>query len=198
MKKFLLLTVILGLLAACANTDEETSLTPEEPTKIQENTSDSEKADSNETVEASETTQEEEDSTDENVDAESTDTNVEGETEDSPLKIQYLSELEAIEKDIESKPEGETQLEMDEIAAANYKVWDDALNKIWKELEKQLPVEEMDKLREEQRRWIKEKYKAASEEAAQYEGGTMESLVKTNTQAQVTKERCYELVEKYM
>ncbi|WP_099355492.1 lysozyme inhibitor LprI family protein [Fredinandcohnia onubensis] len=197
MKKFLLLTVILGLLAACSNTDKETSLTPEEPTKIEENTSDSEKADSNETVEASETTQEE-DSTDENVDAESTDTNVEGETEDSPLKIQYLSELEAIEKEIESNPKGETQLEMNEIAAANYKVWDDALNKIWKELEKQLPTEEMDELREEQRRWIKDKYKAASEEAEQYKGGTMEPLVKTSTLAQVTKERCYELVEKYM
>lgn len=197
MKKFLLLIIILGLLAACSNTDKETSLTPEEPTKNEENASDSETVDSNETVEVSESTQEE-DSTNENVDTESTDTNIEEATEDNPLKIQYLSELEAIEKEIESQPEGETQLEMDEIAAANFKAWDDALNKIWKELEKQLPVEEMDKLREEQRRWIKEKYKAASEEAAQYKGGTMESLVKTNTQAQVTKERCYELVEKYM
>lgn len=197
MKKFLLLIIILGLLAACSNTDKETSLTPEEPTKNVENNSDSEKVESNETVEVSEES-DEANSSDENTDAESTDTNVEGATEDSPLKIQFLSELEAIEKEIESQPEGETQLEMDEIAAVNFKAWDDALNKIWKELEKQLPVEEMDKLREEQRRWIKEKYKAASEEAAQYEGGTMESLVKTNTQAQVTKERCYELVEKYM
>nr|WP_304215135.1 lysozyme inhibitor LprI family protein [Fredinandcohnia onubensis] len=197
MKKLLLLIVILGLLSACSNTDKETSLTPEEPTKYEENASESETVDSNETVEVSESTQEE-DSTNENVDTESTDTNVEGATEDSPLKLQYLSELEAIEKEIESQPEGETQLEMDEIAAANFKAWDDALNKIWKELEKQLPTEEMDELREEQRRWIKEKYKAASEEAEQYKGGTMESLVKTNTQAQVTKERCYELVEKYM
>ncbi|MGN7296375.1 lysozyme inhibitor LprI family protein [Ferdinandcohnia sp. SAFN-114] len=197
MKKFLLLTVILGLLAACSNTDKETSLTPEEPTKNEENTSDSEKADSNETVEDTEKSNEA-NTTEENTNAESTDTNVEGTTEDSPLKIQYLSELEAIEKEIESQPEGETQVEMDEIAAANYKAWDDALNKIWKELEKQLPTEEMDELREEQRRWIKEKYKAASEEAEQYKGGTMESLVKTSTLAQVTKERCYELVEKYM
>ncbi|MFD1779050.1 lysozyme inhibitor LprI family protein [Fredinandcohnia salidurans] len=197
MKKFLLLIIILGLLAACSNTDKETSLTPEEPTKDLENTLDSEKVDSNETVEVAEAS-DEANTTDENTDAESTDTNVEAATEDSPLKIQYLSELEAIEKEIESKPEGETQLEMDEIAATNFKAWDDALNKIWKELEKQLPTEEMDELREEQRRWIKEKYKAASEEAEQYKGGTMESLVKTNTQAQVTKERCYELVEKYM
>jgi len=197
MKNFLLLTVILGLLAACSNTDKETSLTPEEPTKNVENNSDSEKVESNETVEVAETS-DEENSSDENTDEDSTDTNVEGATEDSPLKIQYLGELEAIEKEIESQPEGETQVEMDEIAAANYKAWDDALNKIWKELEKQLPTEEMDELREEQRRWIKEKYKAASEEAEQYKGGTMESLVKTSTLAQVTKERCYELVEKYM
>lgn len=197
MKKFLLLIIILGLLSACSSTDKETSLTPEEPTKNVENDSDSEKADSTVTVEVAETSAEE-NSSDENTDEESTDTNVEGATEDSPLKIQYLGELEAIEKEIESQPEGETQLEMDEIAATNFKAWDDALNKIWKELEKQLPTEEMDELREEQRRWIKEKYKVASEEAEQYKGGTMESLVKTNTQAQVTKERCYELVEKYM
>ncbi|MEH7378972.1 lysozyme inhibitor LprI family protein [Bacillus sp. JJ1533] len=191
MKKFLLLTLLLVVLAACGNKDEETSSQPEEPAKSTESETESEKA--NEKVEAPE-----EETSDEKVDTETQDTSAEVTAESSPLKVQYLNELTALEEEIENKPEGETQIEMEEIAAETYKIWDDELNKIWKELEKQLPTDEMDKLREEQRGWIKEKYKITSEEAAQYEGGTMEALVKVNTQARVTKERCYELVEKYM
>ncbi|MEH7237893.1 lysozyme inhibitor LprI family protein [Bacillus sp. JJ1562] len=192
MKKFILLTVLLVLLAACGNDEEKAISTPEEPVKATE--SDSEKAsDKGEVSEDKDET-----ATNENVDVEAPDTSVEATTENSALKDQYLTELATIEEGIENKPEGETQIEMEEIAAETNKVWDNQLNKIWKELENQLPTEKMDKLREEQRQWIKEKYRIASEEAAQYEGGTMESLVKVTAQAKVTKERCYELVENYM
>ncbi|MEH7226199.1 lysozyme inhibitor LprI family protein [Bacillus sp. JJ1566] len=193
MKKFLLFTVLIALLAACGNKDEETISSPEEPAKSVEYEADSKKAKSNEAVDASDS--EEANASDENADA--PDTSIEATAETSTLKDQYLNELATIVEEIENKPEGETQIELEEIAAGTYKIWDDQLNKIWKELEKQLPTEKMDKLREEQRRWIKFKYEAASKEATQYEGGSMESLVKVSTQAQVTKERCYELVENY-
>ncbi|MEH7386903.1 lysozyme inhibitor LprI family protein [Bacillus sp. JJ1521] len=197
MKKLLLLTGLLVLLAACGNTDEEASSPSEEPVKSVENESDSEKADQNDAIDVSKES-DEANATDENVDANASDTNGNATAENSELKNQYLNELEAIEKEIEIMPAGETQIEMEEIAAETYKIWDDQLNKIWKEIEKQLPAEKMDKLREEQRRWIKFKYETASKEAAKYEGGTMEPLVKISKQAEVTKERCYELVEKYM
>ncbi|MFS0820418.1 lysozyme inhibitor LprI family protein [Bacillus sp. 1P02SD] len=194
MKKLVLLTILFVLLAACGKPDKETSSQPEEPVKSVVNEADSgkpsEKADAEESKETN--------VSDESADAESPDTSVEGSSENSALKEQYLNELAAIEEEIENKPEGETQIEMEDIAAGIYEIWDGELNKIWKELEKQLPTEKMDKLREDQRQWIKEKYRIASEEAAQYEGGTMEPLVKVNTQARVTKERCYELVKKYM
>ncbi len=192
-----MLTVLLVLLAACANTDEVASSRPEEPVKSVENDSVSEKIDSNDAVDVSKENNEE-NATDENVDAEAPDTGLEATDENSELKNLYLTELTAIESVIESMPEGETEIEMEEIAADTYKIWDDELNKVWKELEKQLPVKKMDKLREEQRRWIKLKYETASKEAEQYKGGTMESLVKISTLAKVTKERCYELVEAYM
>ena len=195
MKKFLLLTVLLVLLAACGNTDEKASSKPEEPVKSLENEADSEKAsDKVQVPEASEKA----DVSDENADAETANADFEVTSENSALNDQYLSELSKIEEEIEKMPEGETQIEMEEIANGTYKIWDDQLNKIWKELEAQLPKEKMDKLREEQRRWIKEKYRLASEEAEQYKNSSMESLVKISKQAEVTKERCYELVENYM
>ncbi|MDR4887908.1 lysozyme inhibitor LprI family protein [Fredinandcohnia sp. QZ13] len=195
MKKLVLLTILFVLLAACGKPDKETSSQPEEPAKSVVAEADPEKAsDKADVAEESKETN----ASDESADTESPDTSVERSAENSALKEQYLNELAAIEEEIENKPEGETQIEMEDIASGVYEIWDNELNKIWKELEKQLPTAKMNKLREEQRQWIKEKYRIASEEAAQYEGGTMEPLVKVNTQARVTKERCYELVEKYM
>jgi len=197
MKKLLLLSVLLVLLAACGNADQEASTPSAEPIHSAENDSDTESVEANESDEISSEEASTADS-EENHDSGVDNGNDDAPADNSPLKEQYVSELDAIAADLESKPEGETQMEMEEIASVAYKAWDNALNKIFSDLEKQLPVEQMDKLREEQRRWIKEKYKIASEEAAQYEGGSMESLAKINAQAQFTKERCYELVEKYM
>ncbi len=56
----------------------------------------------------------------------------------------------------------------------------------------------MEQLREEQRDWIKERDQKAKEASLKYEGGTMEGLEYVATQASITKDRCYELVAKYM
>lgn len=56
----------------------------------------------------------------------------------------------------------------------------------------------MDKLREEQREWIKYRDLTAKKAASKFEGGTMESLEFISVQARITEERCYDLVEGYM
>ena len=43
-----------------------------------------------------------------------------------------------------------------------------------------------------------EKERKASEEAKKYEGGTIAPVMHMSSLAQSTKERCYELVNKYM
>ena len=76
--------------------------------------------------------------------------------------------------------------------------WDAALNEIYGVLKKQLSADEMSSLKVEQRNWIKQRDQKAKDESSVFTGGTMEATIYVSTQAQLTKERCYELVQKYM
>ena len=79
-----------------------------------------------------------------------------------------------------------------------YETWDKLLNEIYGVLKTQLTESEMKKLQEEQREWIVYRDATAKESSLKYEGGTMEKLEYVATQATLTRERCYELVAKYM
>ncbi|WP_144511452.1 lysozyme inhibitor LprI family protein [Bacillus sp. FJAT-22090] len=116
-------------------------------------------------------------------------------------KNEYLEKLNAIEKGLSEFDEvykNGTQTDMNQAKAETFKRWDDALNEIYSVLQKQLSASEMEKLREEQREWIKHRNKIATEESSEFKGGTLEPFQFADTQARVTKERCYELVEIYM
>nr|WP_279401731.1 DUF1311 domain-containing protein [Piscibacillus salipiscarius] len=65
-------------------------------------------------------------------------------------------------------------------------------------LENQLAKEEMDLLREEQRLWITTRDETALEASLKYKGGTQEHLEYVAVLANLTEERCYELVEEYL
>ncbi|WP_411170687.1 lysozyme inhibitor LprI family protein [Clostridium sp. MB05] len=62
----------------------------------------------------------------------------------------------------------------------------------------QLPQEKMDKVREKQIQWINIRDSIAEKNGKKFEGGTMQPLVYTDSLGETTKERCYELVNKYM
>ncbi|MEH7440091.1 lysozyme inhibitor LprI family protein [Neobacillus drentensis] len=72
------------------------------------------------------------------------------------------------------------------------------MNEIYGVLKEQLDTKQMEKLKEEQRKWIKHRDEAAKEASLKYKGGTTEALEYVATQATLTRERCYELVAKYM
>ena len=115
-------------------------------------------------------------------------------------KQKYLEKLNSIEKtatEIRNNNDG-TTLGMRKSQDEIFEKWDQALNEIYQVLEKQLPADEMEKLRQEQRKWITHRDETAKEDASQFEGGTMEPLEYTASLANTTKERCYELVENYM
>ncbi|SFD02305.1 lysozyme inhibitor LprI family protein [Clostridium uliginosum] len=100
-------------------------------------------------------------------------------------------------KDLEDLYGGST-LEMKSAASQEYQRWDNALNEIYDVLKQQLSSDEMNKLKKEEIKWISDRDNKAKKDSLKYEGGTAESLIYGTSLAQTTKERCYELVEKYM
>ncbi len=112
--------------------------------------------------------------------------------------LKKLAEIELSLAEYEQALENGTTVEMKQAQGEIFTRWDNVLNEIYQALEEQLSPSDMDKLREEQRNWIKYRDETAKAAASKYEGGTMESLEYISTQAGLTKERCYELVEGYM
>ena len=90
-----------------------------------------------------------------------------------------------------------TQAEMNEASSELYATWDSALNILWNELKEELPDDEFSKLLDEQREWIKAKEDAVAKAGAEYEGGSMYSLVVNMEAADITEKRVNELYEIY-
>ena len=115
-------------------------------------------------------------------------------------KAEYKQKLDDIEKglsDLESYRAG-TTAEMKYAAGEEYDRWDKALNEIYSVLKENLSKDEMSKLEAEETKWIKDKEEKAKEAGKEFEGGTAEGLAYTSSLAETTKNRCYELVNKYM
>lgn len=53
-------------------------------------------------------------------------------------------------------------------------------------------------LKNKQRDWIKYRDSQADEAVAEYEGGTMAPLEYNSVRVELTRKRCYELVNQYM
>ena len=112
--------------------------------------------------------------------------------------IQKLDNIEASLADLDYLYENGITSEMKEAESITYKRWDDALNEVYGVLKTQLSTNEMEALTQEQRQWITDRDNTATAESLEFAGGTMESLQYLSTQARMTKERCYELVNVYM
>ncbi|OSA90225.1 UNVERIFIED_ORG: hypothetical protein B2H95_10725 [Clostridium botulinum] len=120
-------------------------------------------------------------------------------TQESTKQI-YKNKLDAIElgmKDLDDLKGGST-LEMKSAAKEEYERWDRALNEIYGVLQKQLSSDDMNKLKDEEIKWIASRDEQAKKDSLKYKGGTAETLIYGMSLGQSTKERCYELVEKYM
>lgn len=121
----------------------------------------------------------------------------------SGTKNAYINKLNNIEVDLRSlqyvyENESSSGADVREAAAKELEAWDNALNEIYDVLKTQLSASEMDSLRSEQREWIKFRDKKGEEAAAPFEGGTGATLERLSVLGQLTKERCYELVNVYM
>ena len=78
-----------------------------------------------------------------------------------------------------------------------FEQWDNTLNEIWGYLKETLDTETMDTLTEEELTWIAEKEAAVKQEGIAFEGGSMQPFAENMTAYRWTKDRVYELQEKY-
>lgn len=101
---------------------------------------------------------------------------------------------------VELEDKYSTGVTVDLIDAVNieYKSWDDLLNEIYGVLKEQLSAAEMESVKNEQINWISIRDAKAEDSASEVKGGTLEPVFYTSSLVESTKNRCYELIEKYM
>jgi len=78
-----------------------------------------------------------------------------------------------------------------------FRQWDDTLNEIWAYLKETLDTEAMDALTQEELTWIAEKEADVRKEGSAFEGGSMQPFAENMTAYRWTKDRVYELRERY-
>lgn len=201
---FLLLFAALAvLLAACQDSSDEAG--SESAPQTEENSgteqTNEDSAENNDTEETDEQEDTAEDTTEEPAE-ETPNTSGNDESEEpASRKEEYLTKLDEIDQEMKEMMENSTAgttVEMKKEAEDRWLAWDGALNEIYAVLEEQLSEEEMGALRAEQRNWIKHRDSTAKQASLKYEGGTQENVEYTAVMAEVTRERCYELVNEYM
>lgn len=107
----------------------------------------------------------------------------------------YNTYKESYDYYTELAQEAYTTMEMVDNAKRRYDIADSLLNILWDIVRYEVEGEEYDKLLNEQREWIKEKEEQAQANADEWEGGSGASVAYYDTLADMTMERCEELLE---
>lgn len=187
-RKFLmgLLAVVLVILAACGNSSDKSNATSEN--QSQNNSSSQNTNDDSPNVDSVENTT--------NNDNKNADTN-----DTESLKEEYLKKLDDAKSKVEENrknPIDDTTFALKKVESDVYDIMDGLINEIYGVLREQLPSEEMEQLRKEQREWITYRDNTSKKESLKYEGGTMEQYEYVRVENNLTEKRCFELIEGYM
>jgi uncharacterized protein YecT (DUF1311 family) len=114
-------------------------------------------------------------------------------------RYKYIGKLEDIQNQIDSFLENyETTADMMQGTSTELKLWDDALNEIYGQIKENTNSKEMESIKQKQLDWINYRDKKAKEESEKEGDGSLSGVVYNSELAELTKERCYELVNTYM
>lgn len=174
-----MLTVLLAILVACNSTDNSSSAS--------ENQSDNN--------DAAKVTKED------SADTKNNEQDKEEDTANSAksTKEEYLKKLNETKREMEEQrnnPEDDSTFGLVLAETDRFDVWEDLLNEVYGILEKQLPADEMEQLKQEQQEWRKQLLTTAKMTTP--EGETKDPLERARDVNDFTEERAFELVEKYM
>ena len=120
--------------------------------------------------------------------------------EEEPDAEDYRKKLEEVDRIIKEMRENDTSTNTDSAKKAaeyEYRLWDSELNRIYQAIISSMEEGEAEKLRGEERTWIRDRDQTARQAAARCRGGTMESLEYTASLSVSTRGRAYELLETY-
>lgn len=201
-----LLVILLVGMSACSSNSSDDDITSTKNQSNSESTPQSKDDSSQSNDTHSESTQVEdnqeqadntEDTTSANITSESQEEKVEG------RRAEFLERLDNIQKELDALPEKENADKGVTNAMKNYygrayEMYDEELNEIYALLKKELSPETMEDLKAEQIQWIDQKEDKANKERLEYEGGTFENVALYMSLYESTKDRSYELVNKYM
>lgn len=105
--------------------------------------------------------------------------------------------MEKLEKEMQSKLDSGVTSEMVNANNELYEAWDKELNKVYKLLMEKLPTDRKEKLKKDQRAWVKIKEEKANEAAKEADGGTLAGVLYSGTATGLTKDRAIELAKMY-
>ena len=105
--------------------------------------------------------------------------------------------MEKLEKEMQSKLDSGVTSEMVNANNELYEAWDKELNKVYKLLMEKLPADRKEKLKKDQRAWVKIKEEKANEAAKEADGGTLAGVLYSGTATGLTKDRAIELAKMY-
>lgn len=213
-----MLTAVLAILAACGNSSAESNAESDNesinssPTRDANNDTSNkylinENKDTTEgTSEGADDTQsdDQEDTADNDAavslnDEESSESNNSENEVTESKKEEYLQKLNNTKKAAEELEASDSSTyALKKVENDRWEIWDELLNEIYGVLKEQLSAQEMDQLRNEQQNWIKYRDDTALEASLKYKGGTQEHLEYVTVLANLSEERCYELVEDNM
>lgn len=119
------------------------------------------------------------------------------ETPSAVGKTKALNELAALEEqETHGNVASDTEI-LNEIEG-NYQLWDDKLNEIYNTLKNNMSADAFQSLKTEQIAWIKEKESQVKTIGTDPMNGSMRRIEAREAKYNMTKERCYELVNRYM
>ncbi|GAB1763398.1 lysozyme inhibitor LprI family protein [Priestia aryabhattai] len=113
-------------------------------------------------------------------------------------KEEYLYKLDHTKDMLEASATSENDMERKQQYNQNYQLWDGLLNEIYGVLKTQLSASEMSTLQSNQRQWIESRDAAAQATFDEEGGGTLSQAEQVRTLWEVTRDRCYILVNNYM
>lgn len=118
------------------------------------------------------------------------------------LAKEYLLKFIDINEKISKFPYNEepyqTTFGMRKLAGEEYQMWDELLNEVYEKIKEVIGQKEMDKLTELQLKWVEDRDIKAEIAGKKAEGGTMQPLLVTSEKANLTRQRCLELIKIYM